>query len=82
MFPSTNPRRMDETTEPGVIIVQWDYEVWSPRPSFQLSNIQLSAVGGGQIVMSRDDHNHVLLAAAVGRLDARVARCVHGLDSK
>jgi hypothetical protein len=40
--------------------------------AFQVSNIQISTVRNGQIVMSRDYHNHAALAAAVGRLNALV----------
>jgi ketosteroid isomerase-like protein len=66
---------MHEAREPEVIVVQWDYDglVTTTGRSFQVSNIQISTVRNGQIVMSHDYHNHAALAAAVGGLNALVA---------
>jgi ketosteroid isomerase-like protein len=66
---------MHEAHAPGVIVAEWDYEglVTTTGRSFQVSNIQISTVCDGLIVMSRDYHNHAALAAAVGRLNAVVA---------
>jgi hypothetical protein len=36
--------------------------------SFQVSNIQVSRVRNGQIVASRDYHNHLVLAEVLGQL--------------
>jgi len=38
--------------------------------SFQVSNIQVSRVRHGQILASRDYHNHLVLADVLGRLPA------------
>lgn len=61
---------MHETTDPGVIVVEYDYDglVTTTGSAFQVSNIQVSTVRDGQIVKSRDYHNHVVLADVTGRL--------------
>jgi uncharacterized protein len=66
---------MHETADPSVIIVQWDYDglVTTTGRSFEVANIQVSTVRNGEIVASRDYHNHALLADAVGRLSALVS---------
>ena len=66
---------MQEARDPDVIVVQWDYDglVTTTGRAFQVSNIQISTVRKGQIVMSCDYHNHAAMAAAVGRLNALVA---------
>jgi ketosteroid isomerase-like protein len=38
--------------------------------AFQVSNIQVSRVRNGQIVASRDYHNHLVLAEVTGHLPA------------
>jgi uncharacterized protein len=42
--------------------------VTSTGRSFQVSNIQVSRVRNGQIVASRDYHNHLVLAEVLGQL--------------
>ena len=62
---------MHETRDPEVVIVEYDYDglVTTTGRSFQVSNIQGSRVRDGQIVTSRDYHNHPVLAdAAAERL--------------
>jgi uncharacterized protein len=61
---------MHEATNPEVIIVEYDYDglVTTTGRAFQVSNIQVSTVRGGQIVRSRDYHNHLVLADVTGRL--------------
>lgn len=61
---------MHEATDPEVIIVEYDYEglVTTTGRAFQVSNIQVSTVRHGQIVKSRDYHNHLVLADVTGRL--------------
>jgi ketosteroid isomerase-like protein len=62
---------MHETRDPEVVIVEYDYDglVTTTGRSFQVSNIQVSRVRDGQIVTSRDYHNHPVLAdAAAERL--------------
>jgi uncharacterized protein len=64
-----------ETSDPEVVVAEWDYDglVTTTNRSFQVSNIQISRVRNGQIVTSRDYHNHVVLADAIGRLPALLA---------
>jgi ketosteroid isomerase-like protein len=56
-----------ETTDPEVIIAEWDYHVLvtSTGREFHAPNIQVLRVRDGQIVSSRDFHHHAALAAAV-----------------
>jgi ketosteroid isomerase-like protein len=59
-----------ETSDPEVIIGEYDYHgrvITTGRP-FQVSNIQVSRIRNGQIVVSRDYHNHLMLADVAGRL--------------
>jgi ketosteroid isomerase-like protein len=58
-----------ETKDSEVVIVEYDYDglVTTTGRSFQVSNIQVSKVRDGQIVLSRDYHNHPVLADAVAR---------------
>lgn len=64
-----------ETSDPEVIVAEWDYDglVTTTNRSFQVSNIQVSRVRNGQIVASRDYHNHLVLADVLGRLPALLA---------
>src|SRR5258708_39434602 len=61
---------VQETSDPEVIVAEWDYDglVTTTNRSFQVSNIQVSRVRNGQIVASRDYHNHLVLADVLGRL--------------
>lgn len=61
---------MHDATDPEVIIVEYDYDglVTTTGRTFQVSNIQVSTVRHGQIVESRDYHNHLVLADVTGRL--------------
>lgn len=64
--------RVQETSDPEVIVAEWDYDglVTTTDRSFRVSNIQVSRVRNGQIVASRDYHNHLVLADVLGRLPA------------
>ena len=64
-----------ETGDPEVIVAEWDYDglVTTTGRSFQVSNIQVSRVRDRQIVASRDYHNHLVLAEALGQLPALLA---------
>ena len=59
-----------QTSDPEVIVAEWDYHglVTTTGRSFQVSNIQVSRVRNGQIVASRDYHNHLVLAEVLGQL--------------
>jgi len=64
-----------QTTDPDVVIAEWDYDVTvtSTNRSLSVSNIQVTTVRNGMIVASRDYHNHFALAEATGRLPALLA---------
>jgi len=64
-----------ETSDPEVVVAEWDYDglVTTTGRSFRVSNIQVSRVRDGQIVASRDYHNHAMLAAVMDRLPSLVA---------
>ncbi|WP_158566879.1 nuclear transport factor 2 family protein [Actinomadura craniellae] len=57
---------LHETGDPEVVIAEYDYDglVTTTGRSFQVSNIQVSRVRNGQIVTSRDYHNHPVMAEA------------------
>jgi uncharacterized protein len=59
-----------ETTDPELIIAEFDYhgQVITTGRTFQVSNIQVLRIRNGQIVSSRDYHDHLALAAGMGRL--------------
>jgi ketosteroid isomerase-like protein len=59
-----------ETTDPEVIIAEWDYEgrATDTGRTFRVSNVQVLRVRDGLIVESRDYHDHFGLAAATGNL--------------
>jgi len=61
---------MHDAADPEVVIVEYDYDglVTTTGRAFQVSNIQVSTVRDGQIVKSRDYHNHLVLADVTGRL--------------
>ena len=64
-----------ESSDPEVVVVEWDYDglITTTGRSFQVSNIQISRIRDGQIVATRDYHNHVVLAGVLGQLPAFVA---------
>lgn len=64
-----------DTTDPEVIIGEFDYEgrVTTTGRAFRLANVQVLRIRDGQIVSSRDYHDHLAIAAAVGRLEALVS---------
>ena len=67
-----------ETSDPGVIVAEWDYDglVTATNRSFQVANIQVSRIRNGQIVASRDYHNHLVLTDVLGRLPALIEALV------
>jgi uncharacterized protein len=60
---------LHETRDPEVVIAEYDYDglVTTTGHSFQVSNIQVSRVRDGQIVSSRDYHDHPVLADAIAQ---------------
>jgi uncharacterized protein len=64
-----------QTGDPEVIIGEYDYDarVTTTGHPFHVSNIQVSRIRDGQIVSSRDYHNHLVMAQASGRLPRLLA---------
>jgi len=64
-----------DTADPEVVIAEFDYEgqVTTTGHTFRVANIQVLRVRNGRIVSSRDYHDHLALAAAVGRLQGLVS---------
>jgi uncharacterized protein len=56
-----------ETTDPEVVIAEYDYDgrVVPTGATFRVSNVQIFRVRGGEIVRSRDYHDHAAIAAAL-----------------
>ncbi|HZD67827.1 MAG TPA: nuclear transport factor 2 family protein [Actinomycetes bacterium] len=63
------------TDDPEVVIAEFEYhgQVTTTGRAFQVSNIQVLRVRNGQIVSSRDYHDHLAIAAAVGGLHQLVS---------
>jgi ketosteroid isomerase-like protein len=59
-----------QTDDPEVIIAEFDYEgrVTTTGRPLRVANIQVVRVRGGKIVASRDYHNHLAIADALGVL--------------
>jgi ketosteroid isomerase-like protein len=54
-----------ETTDPEVIVAEFDYEIAAAGNSARVSNIQVLRVRDGLIVESRDYHNHAAMGAVL-----------------
>lgn len=56
-----------ETTDPEVVIAEYDYrgEVKATGHVFVVSNVQIVRVRDGRIIRSRDFHDHAAMAAAL-----------------
>lgn len=65
-----------DSDDPEVVIVEYEYEgrVTSTGHSFRVANIQVVRVRDGQIVGSRDYHNHQALADAARGLATAATR--------
>ncbi|KAA0023230.1 nuclear transport factor 2 family protein [Antrihabitans cavernicola] len=63
------------TDDPEVVIGEFDYHalIVATGKRFEVANIVVMRVRDGKIVESRDYHNHLALAHAVGRLPEVVA---------
>ena len=64
-----------DTGDPEVVVAEFDYDgrVATTGRAFRVANVQVLRVRDGRIVSSRDYHDHLALAAAVGRLQALAA---------
>jgi ketosteroid isomerase-like protein len=69
-----------ETGDPEVIVAEFDYEgrVATTGRTFRVANVQVLRVRDGRIVASRDYHNHLALAAALGQVPRVVAALTAG----
>ena len=58
-----------DTADPEVIIGEFDYHglVTTTGRAFQVANVQVLRIRDGQILSSRDYHDHLAIAAAVGQ---------------
>jgi ketosteroid isomerase-like protein len=56
-----------ETTDPEIVIAEYDYDgrVVPTDETFRVSNVQIFRVHRGEIVRSRDYHDHAAIAAAL-----------------
>jgi ketosteroid isomerase-like protein len=57
-----------ETTDPEVVIAEYDYDglVVSTGVTFRVANVQIFRIHDGEIVRSRDYHDHAAIAQALG----------------
>jgi ketosteroid isomerase-like protein len=67
--------RVHETTDPEVIIAEFDYDITFAPTGRRLTaaNVQLLRVRDGQIVETRDYHDHLRLAAVSERAEELAA---------
>jgi len=58
-----------QTANSEVVVAEWDYDVvvTTTGHTCNVSNITVTTVRNGKIVVSRDYHNHAILARALGR---------------
>ena len=63
--------RVHETTDPEVVIAEFDYDITFTPTGARLTaaNVQLLRVREGRIVATRDYHDHLRLAAVSGRVE-------------
>lgn len=63
------------TADPEVVVAEYDYDgqVTTTGRTFHVPNVIVARIRDGRIVSSRDYHNHLVLADALGRLPDLVA---------
>ncbi len=57
-----------KTTDPEVIIAEYDYDITSDRRTATVANVQVLRIRDGLIRWSRDYHDHLAIARLTGRL--------------
>jgi ketosteroid isomerase-like protein len=62
-----------QTTDPEVIVAEFDYAITAGESTFTAANIQVLRIRDGLIRATRDYHDHLTLARATGQLPALVA---------
>jgi ketosteroid isomerase-like protein len=62
-------RRVLETSEPEVVVAEYNYHghATATGRQFVVANVQIFRIRAGKIVASRDFHDHLAFAAALGR---------------
>ena len=70
-----------ETADPEVIVAEYDYvgHVATTDTTFRVANIQVLRIRDGLIVESRDYHDHLALAHALGHLPQLTAALTAGV---
>jgi ketosteroid isomerase-like protein len=61
-----------ETTDPEVIVAEFDYDITGTAGSVTAANIQVLRVRDGLIAATRDYHDHLAIARATGGIPALV----------
>jgi ketosteroid isomerase-like protein len=59
-----------ETTDPEVIVAEFDYDVTGREGTVTAANVQVLRVRDGLITATRDYHDHLAIARATGGLPA------------
>jgi uncharacterized protein len=62
-----------ETTDPEVIVAEFDYDVTGREGAVTAANVQVLRVRDGLITATRDYHDHLAIARATGGLPALTA---------
>jgi ketosteroid isomerase-like protein len=62
-----------QTTDPEVIVAEFDYDIVTGEGTFTAANIQVLRIRDGLILATRDYHDHLTLARATGHLPTLVA---------
>jgi ketosteroid isomerase-like protein len=62
-----------ETTDPEVIVAEFDYDITGAEGAVTAANIQVLRVRDGLIAVTHDYHDHLALARVGGRVSALVA---------
>lgn len=61
-----------ETTDPEVVVAEFDYEITGSEGTTTAANIQVLRVRDGLITATRDYHDHLAIARMTGGLAALV----------
>ncbi|MCO6010656.1 nuclear transport factor 2 family protein [Actinoallomurus purpureus] len=62
-----------ETTDPEVIVAEFDYDIPAGDDVLTAANVQVLRVRDGLIIETRDYHDHLTIARATGGLSALLA---------
>lgn len=61
-------RRVLQTADPELVVAEYGYDgrLTTTGRQFMVANVQLFRIRGGQIIATRDYHDHAALAAVLG----------------